>query len=63
MEQELLGRLGTLIDRLLKEHAELKEQNRALTEQRDRLFAERTRVSKELDKLLDKVNQVAGDNR
>jgi hypothetical protein len=57
---ESLARLEKLIDRLLAERVEMQERNRALSGECDRLVQDRTRVSNELDKLLDKLERLEG---
>jgi vacuolar-type H+-ATPase subunit I/STV1 len=58
---EAIARLEELVDRLLVERVDLQERNRGLTEERDRLVKDRTRISDELDKLLQKLEKLAGD--
>ena len=60
MSLESLARLEKLIDRLLAERVEMQERNRALSGECDRLVQDRTRVSEELDKLLDKLERLEG---
>ncbi|MGD9019424.1 MAG: cell division protein ZapB [Desulfuromonadales bacterium] len=60
MSLESLARLEKLIDRLLAERVEMQERNRALSGECDRLVQDRTRVSNELDKLLDKLERLEG---
>ena len=60
MSLESLARLEKLVDRLLAERVEMQERNRALSDERDRLVQDRTRVSNELDKLLDKLERLEG---
>jgi predicted nucleic acid-binding Zn-ribbon protein len=57
---EAIARLEKLVDRLLSERIEMQERNRALTGECDRLVQDRTRVSDELDKLLDKLERLEG---
>jgi len=57
---ESLARLEKLVDRLLAERVEMQERNRALSDERDRLVQDRTRVSNELDILLDKLERLEG---
>jgi predicted nuclease with TOPRIM domain len=57
---ESLARLEKLVDRLLAERVEMQERNRALSGECDRLVQDRTRVSNELDKLLDKLERLEG---
>ena len=61
MSLEAIARLEELVDRLLVERVDLQERNRGLTEERDRLVKDRTRISDELDKLLQKLEKLAGD--
>ncbi len=60
MSLEAIARLEELVDRLLTERIDLQERNRALTGECDRLVRDRTRVSDELDKLLDKLGRLEG---
>ena len=60
MSLEALARLEKLVDRLLTERVEMQERNRALTGECDRLVQDRTRVSNELDRLLDKLERLEG---
>ena len=60
MSLESLARLEKLVDRLLAERVEMQERNRALSGDCDRLVQDRTRVSNELDKLLDKLERLEG---
>jgi predicted nucleic acid-binding Zn-ribbon protein len=57
---EAIARLEKLVDRLLSERIEMQERNRALTGECDRLVQDRTRVSDELDRLLDKLERLEG---
>jgi hypothetical protein len=57
---EAIAQLEKLVDRLLAERIEMQERNRTLTAERDRLVQDRARVSKELDKLLDKLERLEG---
>jgi len=57
---EAIARLEELVERLLAERVELQERNRALTGECDRLVQDRTRVSNELDRLLDKLERLEG---
>jgi hypothetical protein len=57
---ESLARLEKLVDLLLAERVEMQERNRALSGECDRLVQDRTRVSNELDKLLDKLERLEG---
>lgn len=60
MSLEAIARLEELVERLLAERVELQERNRALTGECDRLVQDRTRVSNELDRLLDKLERLEG---
>ena len=60
MSLEAITRLEELVDRLLTERIELQERNQALTGECDRLVQDRTRVSDELDRLLDKLERLEG---
>ena len=60
MSLEAIARLEELVDRLLAERAELQERNRSLAGECDRLVKDRTRVSDELDRLLDKLERLGG---
>ena len=60
MSLESLARLEKLVDRLLAERVEMQERNRALSGECDRLVQDRTRVSNELDRLLDKLERLEG---
>ena len=60
MSLEALARLEKLVDRLLTERVEMQERNRALTGECNRLVQDRTRVSNELDRLLDKLERLEG---
>ena len=60
MSLEAIARLEELVDRLLNERIELQERNRALTGECDCLIQDRTRVSDELDRLLDKLERLEG---
>jgi hypothetical protein len=57
---EAIARLEKLVDRLLTERVEMQERNRALSGECDRLVQDRTRISEELDKLLDKLERLEG---
>ena len=57
---EAIARLEKLVDRLLTERVEMQERNQALSGECDRLVQDRTRVSEELDKLLDKLERLEG---
>jgi predicted nuclease with TOPRIM domain len=52
--------LEELVERLLAERVELQERNRTLTGECDRLVQDRSRVSDELDRLLDKLERLEG---
>ena len=60
MSLEAIARLEKLVDRLLTERVEMQERNQALSGECDRLVQDRTRVSEELDKLLDKLERLEG---
>ena len=60
MSLEAIARLEKLVDRLLTERVEMQERNRALSGECDRLVQDRTRVSDELDRLLDKLERLEG---
>jgi len=60
---EAIKRLEKLVDRLLSDRAELQERNLELTAERDRLLQDRSRVTNELDKLLDKLERLEGKNK
>ena len=60
MSLEAIARLEKLVDRLLTERVEMQERNQALSGECDRLVQDRTRVSNELDKLLDKLERLEG---
>ena len=60
MSLEAIARLEKLVDRLLTERVEMQERNRALSGECDRLVQDRTRVSEELDKLLDNLERLEG---
>ena len=60
MSLEAIARLEKLVDRLLAERVEMQERNRALTGECNRLVQDRTRVSNELDRLLDKLERLEG---
>ena len=57
---EAIARLEELVERLLAERVELQERNRTLTGECDRLVQDRSRVSDELDRLLDKLERLEG---
>jgi chromosome segregation ATPase len=60
---EAIARLEELVDQLLAERVELRERNQKLTEECDRLVNDRTRVSSELDKLLNKLEKLEGKGK
>jgi hypothetical protein len=60
---EAIKRLEKLVDRLLSDRAELQERNLDVTAERDRLLQDRSRVADELDKLLEKLEQLEGENK
>ena len=62
MALEAIKRLEKLVDRLLSDRADLQERNLEVTAERDRLLQDRSRVTDELDKLLDKVERLEGKN-
>jgi chromosome segregation ATPase len=57
---EAIARLEKLVDRLLAERAELQKRSNELSEECDRLIQDRSRVSDELEKLLDKLADLEG---
>jgi hypothetical protein len=57
---EAISRLEELVDQLLAERIELQARNRQLTVEFDGLLQDRSRVSAELDKLLDKLECLEG---
>ena len=63
MALEAIKRLEKLVDRLLSDRANLKEYNLEVTAERDRLLQDRSRVTDELDKLLDKFGRLEGKNK
>ena len=63
MALEAIKRLEKLVDRLLSDRADLQERNLEVTAERDRLLQDRSRVTDELDKLLDKLERLEGKNR
>ena len=63
MALEVIARLEELVDRLLSERVELQQRNAILAGERDRLMQDRTRVSDDLDKLLDKLGRLQGGDR
>jgi hypothetical protein len=60
---EAIKRLEKLVDRLLSDRADLQERNVEVTAERDRLLQDRSRVTDELDKLLDKLERLEGKNK
>jgi hypothetical protein len=60
---EAIKRLEKLVDRLLSDRADLQERNLEVTAERDRLMQDRSRVTDELDKLLDKLERLEGKNK
>lgn len=62
MALEAIKRLEKLVDRLLSDRADLQERNLEVTAERDRLLQDRSRVTDELDKLLDKLERLEGKN-
>jgi len=60
---EAIKRLEKLVDRLLSDRADLQERNLEVTAERDRLLQDRSRVTDELDKLLDKLERFEGKNK
>ncbi|MDG5469635.1 cell division protein ZapB [Deltaproteobacteria bacterium IMCC39524] len=63
MALEAIKRLEKLVDRLLSDRADLQERNLEVTAERDRLLQDRSRVTDELDKLLDKLERLEGKNK
>ncbi len=63
MALEAIKRLEKLVDRLLSDRADLQERNLEITAERDRLLQDRSRVTDELDKLLDKLERLEGKNK
>ena len=63
MALEAIKRLEKLVDRLLSDRADLQELNLEVTAERDRLLQDRSRVTDELDKLLDKLERLEGKNK
>ncbi len=63
MVLEAIKRLEELVDRLLSDRADLQERNLEVTAERDRLLQDRSRVTDELDKLLDKLERLEGKNK
>jgi len=60
---EAIKRLEKLVDRLLSDRVDLQERNLEITAERDRLLQDRSRVTDELDKLLDKLEHLEGKNK
>jgi len=60
---EAIKRLEKLVDRLLSDRVDLQERNLEVTAERDRLLQDRSRVTDELDKLLDKLERLEGKNK
>jgi hypothetical protein len=60
---EAIKRLEKLVDQLLSDRADQQERNREITTERDRLLQDRSRVTGELDKLLDKLEHLEGKNK
>jgi len=60
---EAITRLEELVDRLLAERVELQERNRELSQERDRLVKDRSRVSDELGLLLEKLDRLEGKTK
>lgn len=63
MALEVIKRLEKLVDRLLSDRADLQERNLEVAAERDRLLQDRSRVTDELDKLLDKLERLEGKNK
>ena len=63
MVLEAIKRLEKLVDRLLSDRVDLQERNLEITAERDRLLQDRSRVTDELDKLLDKLERLEGKNK
>lgn len=63
MSLQAIARLEELVDQLLTERIELQKSNLELVAERDRLIEDRSRVSAELDKLLDKLEHLEGKTR
>ena len=63
MALEAIKRLEKLVDRLLSDRVDLQERNLEVTAERDRLLQDRSRVTDELDKLLDKLERLEGKNK
>lgn len=60
MTLEAIARLEELVDQLLTERVGLQERNQELRTECDRLLKDRSRISNELDKLLDKLESLEG---
>lgn len=60
MSQDVVARLEKLVDRLLGERRELQQRNQVLTEELDRLQADRHRIGSDLDKVLNKLDRLEG---
>ena len=60
MSQDPVERLEKLVARLLDERAELLQCKQSLTDERDRLQADRARISGELDSILTKMDRLEG---
>jgi predicted nuclease with TOPRIM domain len=60
---EAIKRLEKLVDRLLSDRADLQERNLEVTAERDRLLQDRSRITDELDKLLDKLERLEGKDK
>ncbi len=63
MALEAIKRLEKLVDRLLSDRADLQERNLEVSAERDRLLQDRSRVTEELDKLLDKLERLEGKSK
>ena len=63
MVLEAIKRLEKLVDRLLSDRVDLQERNLEITAERDRLLQDRSRVTDELNKLLDKLERLEGKNK
>ena len=63
MALEAIKRLEKLVDRLLSDRADLQERNLEITAERDRLLQDRSRVTDELDKMLEKLERLEGKNK
>ena len=63
MALEAIKRLEKLVDRLLSDRADLQERNLEVTAERDRLLLDRSRVTDELDRLLDKLERLEGKDK